>query len=132
MTWQALLETGAFYGMAVVSIAITMVIFELVTPYNNWQQIKAGNLSVAMATGGKIFGVANVMRFSIERNDSLTQAFIWSGIGFALLLLAYFVFEFLTPGFKADQEIERDNRAVGFLAMLISVATSYVIGASIN
>jgi putative membrane protein len=55
----------------------------------------------------------------------------WGGLGFLLLLFSYFMFEFLTPSFKVDEEIQRDNRAVGFIAMIISVGLSYVIGASI-
>lgn len=35
----------------------------------------------------------------------------WSFVGFILLLIAYFLFEFLTPVFSIDKEIESDNRA---------------------
>ena len=55
----------------------------------------------------------------------------WATFGFALLLAAYFLFEFLTPVFRIDDEIQKDNRAVGFIAMVISVALSYVIGATV-
>ena len=49
-----------------------------------------------------------------------------------LLLIAYFIFEFLTPGFKVDTEIRNDNRAVGFVAMVISIGLSFIIGAGIS
>ncbi len=55
----------------------------------------------------------------------------WGVLGFSLLMVSYFVFEFLTPGFKVDEEIQRDNRAVGLIALVLSVGLSYVIGASI-
>lgn len=48
-----------------------------------------------------------------------------------MLLLAYFLFEFMTPVFRIDDEIQRDNRAVGLIALIISVSISYVIGATI-
>ncbi|GIQ70388.1 DUF350 domain-containing protein [Xylanibacillus composti] len=124
-------ETVSFYTVAVISILISLAVFELVTSYKNWEQIRNGNLSVAMATGGKVFGIANIFRFSIEHNDTVWQALQWSGVGLALLLTAYFIFEFLTPRFKVDQELERDNRAVGLIAMSLSVGASYDIGASI-
>jgi putative membrane protein len=38
----------------------------------------------------------------------------------------------MTPGFKIDEEIQKDNRAVGFLSMIISIALSFVIGAGIS
>jgi len=108
-----------------------MVLFELVTKYRNWEEIKKGNVSVAMATGGKIFGVCNIFRYSIEEHNTLLEMLGWGLFGFTLLILAYWLFEFLTPSFNVDQEIEKDNRSVGFISLIISVGLSFVIGASI-
>jgi putative membrane protein len=47
-------------------------------------------------------------------------------------LIAYFLFDLLTPMFRIDQEIRADNRAVGFVAMAISISISYVIGACVT
>jgi len=38
----------------------------------------------------------------------------------------------LTPKFRIDDEIEQDNRAVGFISLVISIGMSYVIGAGIG
>lgn len=122
----------AHASVATLAIIVFLSIFELVTRYNNWEEIKKGNLAVTFATGGKIFGIANVFRFSILHHDTLLQMLIWGVIGFVLLLVAYFLFEFLTPHFKVDQEIQQDNRAVGLLAAFISIGLSFVIGASIT
>lgn len=85
-----------------------------------------------MATSGKIFGVANIFRHSIQNADSLLIMLMWGAIGFVLLLLSYFIFEFLMPSFKVDEEIKNDNRAVGLISMIISIGLSYVIGAGIH
>ncbi|KLR73983.1 membrane protein, partial [Geobacillus sp. T6] len=45
---------------------------------------------------------------------------------------AYFIYEFLTPKFNIDDEIARDNRAVGFISLSISVGLSFVIGEGIQ
>lgn len=124
--------TIVYFIAAVIAVAIFLVVLEVVTKYKAWEGIKKGNIAIAMATGGKIFGVSNIFRFSIEHNDSLYEALVWGAVGFVLLLVAYFIFEFLTPMFKVDDEIENDNRAVGLIAMLISIGLSYVIGASIT
>ncbi|MBO7744687.1 DUF350 domain-containing protein [Paenibacillus sp. MWE-103] len=121
----------AYVSVAVLALLIFLYIFELVTRYKCWQEIKKGNLAVAMATGGKIFGICNLFRFSIEANETVYQSLVWALYGYALLLAAYFLFEFLTPVFRIDDEIARDNRAVGLIAMIISVSLSYVIGATI-
>jgi putative membrane protein len=65
------------------------------------------------------------------QHDSLLTVISWGVFGFFLLLIGYFIFEFLTPKFNIDKEIEKDNRAVGFIALVISVGLSYVIGAGI-
>ena len=121
-----------YVSVAVLALIVFLFFFELVTRYKCWNEIKKGNLAVAMATGGKIFGICNIFRFSIESNDTVYQSMIWGTFGFALLLAAYFLFEFLTPVFRIDDEIPKDNRAVGLIAMVISVSLSYVIGATVG
>ncbi|WP_246941021.1 DUF350 domain-containing protein [Bacillus pinisoli] len=131
--WEnAYVQTAAYYSVAVLCAVVFLTIFELVTKYKNWEQIQRGNLAVAMATGGKIFGIANIFRYSIEDHDTLLTMIGWGVCGFVLLLIGYFIFEFLTPKFKIDDEIEKDNRAVGLISMMISIGLSYVIGAGIG
>jgi putative membrane protein len=129
---NAFLKTAANYSVVVLCLVLFLAVFELVTRYKNWVEIKNGNLSVAMATGGKIFGIANIFRYSISQNDSLLMMVMWGVFGFILLLIGYFIYEFLTPKFQIDKEIENDNRAVGFISMVISVGLSFVIGEGIE
>jgi len=126
------LETLAFFSVAVVALILFLALFEVVTKYKDWEEIKKGNLSVAMALGGKIFGICNIFRFAILNNDTILESIAWSSFGFVLLLVAYFIFEFLTPYFKIDDEIKNDNKAVGLLSMVLSISLSYVIGASVT
>jgi putative membrane protein len=125
-------QTAAYYSVVILCMVVFLAVFELVTKYKNWEEIKNGNMAVAMATGGKIFGIANIFRHSISQHDSLITM-IGSGVfGFFLLIIGYFIYEFLTPTFKIDEEIQKDNRAVGFISMVISIGLSYVIGAGIS
>ncbi|WP_026092510.1 DUF350 domain-containing protein [Calidifontibacillus oryziterrae] len=130
--WEnTFVQTAANYSVVVLSLIVFLAIFELVSKYRNWEQIQKGNVAVAMATSGKIFGIANIFRYSIQHNDSLLTMLGWGLYGFILLLIGYFIFEFLTPSFKVDDEIEKGNRAVGFISMIISISLSFVIGAGI-
>ncbi|MGO4240472.1 DUF350 domain-containing protein [Bacillus sp. YAF8] len=130
--WEdELVEIAAYYSVAVLCLVIFLTVFELVTSYKNWVEIQKGNLAVAMATGGKILGIANVFQHSIAQHNSLLQMIGWGVYGFIMLLISYFIFEFLTPRFKIDKEIEKDNRAVGFISFVISVGLSFVVAAGI-
>ncbi|WP_062355298.1 DUF350 domain-containing protein [Bacillus kwashiorkori] len=121
----------ANYSVAVLCTLVFLVTFEMITKYKGWEEIRNGNIAVAMATGGKIFGIANIFRFSIMHHDSILIMVGWGFFGYFLLLTGYFIFEFLTPKFNIDEEIAKDNRAVGLIAMVISIGLSYVIGAGI-
>ncbi|MFD2761771.1 DUF350 domain-containing protein [Lentibacillus juripiscarius] len=127
-----LVETAARYSAVVLCTIVFLAVFEFATSYRNWEEIKRGNLAVAMATGGKIIGIAVVFKYSIEHNDTIIQSMGWGAFGFALLLSGYIIFEFLTPAIKIDEEIGKGNKAVGLIAMLISIGLSFVIGASIG
>ncbi|WP_026906380.1 DUF350 domain-containing protein [Paucisalibacillus globulus] len=130
--WEnVLVDTAASYSVVILCTVVFLAVFELVTKYKNWVEIKKGNMAVAMATGGKIFGIANIFRYSIEHNDTLLTSIGWGTVGFILLLLGYFIFEFLTPTISVDEEIGKGNKAVGLISMIISIGLSYVIGASI-
>ncbi|GLB58435.1 DUF350 domain-containing protein [Cytobacillus sp. NCCP-133] len=126
------IQTAAYYSVVILCMIVFLAIFELVTKYRNWEEIKNGNVAVAMATGGKIFGIANIFRHSILHNDTLLTMITWGIFGFFLLLIGYFIFEFLTPKFKIDEEIENNNKAVGFISMMLSIGLSYVIGAGLS
>ncbi|ACJ32943.1 DUF350 domain-containing protein [Anoxybacillus sp. LAT_35] len=126
------IHIAANFSVVILCLVLFLAIFELVTKYKNWEEIKKGNMAVAMATGGKIFGIANIFRYSIDHHDSLLTMIGWGVYGFVLLLIGYFIYEFLTPKFNIDDEIANDNRAVGFISMVISIGLSFVIGASIR
>jgi putative membrane protein len=131
--WEnELVRTAANFSVVVLCLVLFLSIFELVTKYKNMEEIKKGNLAVAMATGGKVLGIANIFRYSISDHDTLLTMMGWGAVGFILLLFAYFIFEFLTPSFNIDEEIKNDNRAVGFISFVISVGLSFIIGASIG
>ena len=125
-------QTAGYYSVVILCMIVFLAVFELVTKYRNWEEIKNGNVAVAMATGGKIFGIANIFRHSILHNDTLFTMISWGVFGFFLLLIGYFIFEFLTPKFKIDEEIENNNKAVGFMSMVISIGLSYIIGAGLS
>ncbi len=130
--WEnQLVVMAGYYSVGILCTIVFLSIFELVTKYDNWDEIKKGNLSVALATGGKIFGLANIFRHSILQHDSVLAMVCWGIFGFVLLLAGYFIFEFMTPKFNVDEEISKDNRAVGLISFIISVGLSYVIGAGI-
>lgn len=125
-------QSAGYFSVVVLCLVLAMIVFEIVTKYNNWAEIKAGNVAVALATGGKIVGICNIFRYSIEQHATFMEMIGWGFFGYVLLIFAYFLFEFLTPKFNVDEEIQKDNRSVGLISCTISIGLSFVIGASIS
>lgn len=113
-------------------ILATVFVFTRVTKYDDWEEITRGNVAAALALGGKVFGVANIIRFSVLSNSSASQTVFWGVLGAALMVIIYLLFEWLTPKLNVNQEIASGNTAVGVISLVFSVAASFVIGASIS
>lgn len=129
---SGLANAGLFFIATSAVLLAAIFVFDLVTKYKVWVEITNGNMAVAFSTGGIVIGVANIMKSAISTNDRLLDTIMWGCIGTAALLLIYFAFELLTPKLNVSEEIEKGNKAVGFLSLIFSVAFSFIIGASIS
>ncbi|MBP2000470.1 putative membrane protein [Paenibacillus shirakamiensis] len=123
--------TLGLFSVAILELIVFLSCFEWAARYRCWEEIKRGNMAAALATGGKIFGICNIFRYASSK-ATIYDFIVWSFIGTVLLFLSYLLFEFVTPVFRIDREIAEDNRAVGVLALSISVSLSFLIGASLN
>jgi len=126
------LNAGIYFLMTSVIILIAIFLFDLITKYKVWDEIAKGNVSVALATGGVVVGIANILKCAILTNESLIDTIIWGGIGSVVLLLVYLAFELLTPKLNVTEEIGKGNVAVGILSLVFSLAFSLIIGSSIS
>jgi len=130
--WLLIESTLTCFIISSLIILLTIFVFVKLTRYNDWEEITKGNAAAAMALGGKVFGVGNIMRYAIISNDSASQTVIWGLLGLALLILVYLAFEWLTPRLNVNDEIASGNIAVGLMAMIFSITFSFIIGASIS
>lgn len=128
---NVLLESLGLYSIAGLMIVVGLAVFEVTTPYSNWREIQKGNIAVALATGGKIVGLANIFRVVESHHDQMMDVLVGGSFGFFLLLTTYWLFEFLTPSLKVNEEIGKGNIAVGLMAFLLSIGVSLVVGAAL-
>ena len=127
-----LINVCLYFIVSVVIILVATFIFTKLVRYKVWDQIQKGNVAVAMSTGGLILGLANIIQFAIRTSETIYETTKWGIIGIIALFVVYFGFELLTPKLAVMKEIEKDNRAVGFITMMYIVAFSFVIAACIS
>jgi len=129
---NAYLATGISYLIGILVVGAGLLIFSVLTQYHDLDEIKRGNVAVGLATGGLILSLSNVMRFAILSNNTTIGVLTWGGLGILGMIVGWFLFEKLTPQFRVDEELSKDNRSVGIMVFAVFMAISYIVGASIS
>lgn len=126
-----LLATLTYWIIMLVLAGLCMFIFEMITPYNDREELLKGNVAVGTQFAGKLIGIGIITEAAIAHNLSVWGAAIWMLIGFILMLISYFLFELITP-FKVEQEIKNNNIAVAIVAASLSIFIGFAVSGSIT
>jgi len=108
-----------------------MVVFSLMTPFNDLSELKKGNAAVGLALGGKFLATAIILGVAAYTNSSIWLMMLWFAIGYLILIAAYWIFEWMTPGLKVSEHLQQGNVAVGILLCLVFVGTSFAVSSLI-
>jgi putative membrane protein len=104
-----------------------MFIFSLMTPFNDMEELKKGNTAVGLAMGGKFVATAIILGVSAFTNTSILHMVIWFCVGYLCLILTYWIFEWVTPGIKISDELQKGNNAIGVLLCLVYIGISLAV-----
>lgn len=125
--------TFVYFIVSVVIVLIGLFIFEMMTQkYKDLEAVKEGNVAVAMSIAGKIIGICIILAFAIYHSTEIYETLIWGAYGVVLQMIAYLLFDLLTRKFSVEDQLSKNNIAVGTLSMGVSIGLAFVIGASIT
>lgn len=110
---------------------IGMIIFGLMTPFKDMEELKKGNVAVALALGGKFLATAIIVGIAAYTNTSIWHMMLWFAVGYVCLIAAYWIFELFTPGFKISEQLQEGNVAVGTMLCLVFVGTAFAVSSLI-
>lgn len=108
-----------------------MVVFTLMTPFKDMDELKKGNVAVALALGGKFLATAIILGVAAYTNTSIWFMMLWFAVGYVCLIAAYWIFELFTPGFKISDHLKQGNVAVGVMLCLVFVGTAFAVSSLI-
>lgn len=108
-----------------------IVIFNWMTPYRDMDELKKGNVAVGLALGGKFMATAIVLGVAAYTNTSIWFMMLWFAVGYVCLVAAYWVFEWLTPGFSISEQLQKGNVAVGILLSMVYIGTAFAVSSLI-
>ena len=107
-----------------------LVVFSLITPYKDMEELKKGNAAVGLALGGKFMSTALILGVAAYTNSSIWFMILWFVIGYVCLVAAYLIFDLVTP-FKTSDELLKGNVAVGILLFSVYVGFAFAISSLI-
>jgi putative membrane protein len=130
---STLLGNFAVYALSAFGVFIaSMFIILLVTRHKEFELIGKGNQAAALSFGGKLLGIAFVLGSAITNSVSLIDMVIWGLVGLVAQLLFFFLSELLTIRFSISDAIEKDNKAVGILLLLLSLSVGWIIASCLT
>ncbi|UQZ34033.1 DUF350 domain-containing protein [Paenibacillus sp. PK3_47] len=110
---------------------IGMVVFALMTPFKDMDELKKGNVAVALALGGKFLATAIILGVAAYTNTSIWHMMLWFAVGYVCLIVSYWVFELFTPGFRISEQLQQGNTAVGTMLCLVFIGTAFAVSSLI-
>lgn len=108
-----------------------MLIFSWMTPFRDMEELKKGNVAVALALGGKFLATAIIIGIAAYTNTSIWHMALWFAVGYVCLIAAYWIFELVTPGFTISEHLKQGNVAVGVLLCFVFIGTAFAISSLI-
>ena len=108
-----------------------MVVFTLMTPFKDMEELKKGNVAVGLAFGGKFLATAIILGVAAYTNTSIWFMMLWFAVGYVCLVASYWIFELFTPGFRISEQLQKGNVAVGIVLAMVFFGTAFAVSSLI-
>ncbi|WP_096274273.1 DUF350 domain-containing protein [Paucisalibacillus globulus] len=130
---EPFISTFIYFVISIVIVLTGLFVFETVTrKYKDLEEVKNGNIAVSLSIIGKIIGICIILAFAIYNSAVIWETIIWGVFGVVLQMIAYFLFDLFTRNFSVEEQLSKNNIAVGLMSMGVSIGLALVIGASIT
>ena len=105
-------------------------LYDKVTPYNELDLIRSGNIAAAIGYAGAMIGLALPLASAVAHSVNPVDMVIWGVIALAIQVLVYFLVRRLVP--HLNDQIPENNVAPAVLLAAISVAAGIVNAACLT
>ena len=111
----------AYLGAAAVLLVAFVVIYLVVTPYDEIRLIRENNVAAAVSLSGAVLGFAMPISNVIAHSDTLLDLAVWGVIAGLVQLAAWGVARVALPTLKEDISANRLAPAVFVAALSVTV-----------
>jgi putative membrane protein len=96
-------------------------IYQWLTPYHEYEQIKAGKLAPAIALGGALIGFTLPMLSVSYHGINYIDFLIWAAVVGILQIILFKALYWIIP-----MQIEEDNRAIAFIYAVLAFCVGLI------
>ncbi|WP_447646928.1 DUF350 domain-containing protein [Nocardioides zeae] len=132
------LATLAFAGVGIVLLLVGYLMVDLLTPGHLGRQVfveHKRDAALVLASTQLSVGIIVATAFYTAQGDTwdtLLEASVFGLIGVALLGIAFFLLDLLTPGSLAELVVDESDDPAVYVAVALQLAVGLVVAASIT
>ncbi len=132
------LATLAFAGVGIVLLLVGYFMVDLLTPGHLGRQVfveHKRDAALVLASTQLSVGIIVATAFYTAQGDTwdtLLEASVFGLIGVALLGIAFFLLDLLTPGSLAELVVDESDDPAVYVAVALQLAVGLVVAASIT
>jgi len=120
---------ATFFAAAFAIVAGFLVLYALVTPYNELDLIRQGNVAAAVSLAGALVGIALPVALAVASSHNLYVMIGWGVVACAVQLLAFVAARLALP--HIAQDIPRGQLASGIFLASVSLGVGIISAACI-
>ena len=119
------------HGAATLGMLLAgVVIYSLMTPWKELEQLRRGNVAAALAFAGVLLGLAIPLTVSLSASTSLRDILIWGAATLVLQLLAFRIVDLILTGLP--QRIQDGEISAAVLLVGAKLATALILSAALT
>ncbi len=111
----------SYFAVAVALIAVFLLVYVNVTPYDEIALIRQGNTAASISLAGAMLGFAMPVANVIAHSDTLADLAAWGAIAGVIQILAYLVARLALPHLAEDIPAGKVAQATFLAALSFSV-----------
>lgn len=120
----------AFFGVAVALLAAFAYLYTHITPYREWELIKANNPAAATAYGGSLIGFVLPLHSAISNSVNLIDCVLWGIVALVVQILTFLALRLIIRDLPA--RIVNGEMASAICVAALSIAVGVLNAASMT
>jgi len=121
--------TLAHAAVSLILLGLGAVLYSVMSPYREIQEIRDGNAAAAVAFGGVMIGLAAPLAFSLAAATSIEEAALWGVAILAVQLLLFRLVDFILKGLP--QRVQEGEIAAAVVLVSAKLACALLLAAAV-